>query len=112
MKIIKKFEKYDFVTKLTIVIILFAILLRFIIAAYTIEGGDPCYHASAGLSYYYFLANMITFGQTFLMQKFVNEDELHRKIQENKKKPVKVSSFQQKLEQMAKQRQAQIGKKK
>lgn len=60
---------------------------------------------SAGLSYYYFLANMITFGQTFIMRRFVDEDELHRKIQENKKKPVKVSSFQQKLEKMAKEQQ-------
>lgn len=47
MNVINKFKEYNFVTKLTITIIIFAILLRFIIAAYTIEGGDPCYHASA-----------------------------------------------------------------
>ena len=61
---------------------------------------------SAGLSYYYFLANLITFGQTFLARKFINEDELHRKMQENKAKPVKVSNFQKRLEEMAKQQQA------
>jgi len=61
---------------------------------------------SAGLSYYYFLANLITFGQTFLARKFINEDELHRKIQANKLKPVKVSNFQKRLEEMAKQQQA------
>jgi YidC/Oxa1 family membrane protein insertase len=61
---------------------------------------------SAGLSYYYFLANMITFGQTSLMKLFVNEKELHRKIEENKKKPVKKSSFQQRLEQLQKDRTA------
>lgn len=61
---------------------------------------------SAGLSWYYFLANMFTFGQTWVMQKFViNHEKLHAKIQENKKKPKKVSKFQQKLEEMAKQNQ-------
>ena len=69
---------------------------------------------SAGLSWYYFLANMITFGQTWVMQKFViDSDALHAKIQENKKKPKKVSKFQERLEQMTKDRQQQqINKKK
>lgn len=67
---------------------------------------------SAGLSWYYFLANMITFGQTWVIQKFViDHDALHAKLQENKKKPVKQSKFQQKLEEMTKQRQ-EISKKK
>jgi YidC/Oxa1 family membrane protein insertase len=61
---------------------------------------------SAGLSWYYFLANMFTFLQTWVIQKFViDHDALHAKIQENKKKPVKVSKFQQRLEQMTKERQ-------
>ncbi len=61
---------------------------------------------SAGLSWYYFLANMITFGQTWVMQKFViDSDALHAKIQENKKKPKKISKFQERLEQMTKDRQ-------
>ncbi|MFY9307672.1 MAG: membrane protein insertase YidC [Bacteroidia bacterium] len=68
---------------------------------------------SAGLSWYYFLANMITFGQTWVMQKFViDSDALHAKIQENKKKPVQVSKFQQRLEQMVKERQQGPGTKK
>jgi YidC/Oxa1 family membrane protein insertase len=71
---------------------------------------------SSGLSYYYFLANMITFGQTWLMRKFVDEDAIHKKIQENKLKPQKASSWQQRLEKAAKDRQALIqnqqGKKK
>jgi len=63
---------------------------------------------SAGLSWYYFLANMITFGQTWVMQKFViDSDALHAKIQENKKKPKKISKFQERLEQMTKDRQQQ-----
>jgi YidC/Oxa1 family membrane protein insertase len=68
---------------------------------------------SAGLSWYYFLANMITFGQTWAMQKFaIDHDALHAKIQENKKKPVKQSKFQERLEQMTKDRQQQISQKK
>jgi len=61
---------------------------------------------SAGLSYYYFLANLITFGQTYLARLFINEGELHRKMQENKAKVVKPSKFQQRLEQMMKEQQA------
>jgi YidC/Oxa1 family membrane protein insertase len=67
---------------------------------------------SAGLNYYYFCANMITFGQQWLIRKFVNDDEIHRRIQENKKKPVKKSKFQERLEGMAKAQQAQRTKRK
>jgi len=60
---------------------------------------------SAGLSYYYMLANLFTFAQMFLIRRFVNEDKLHARIQENKSKPVKKSSFQKRLEEMTKQQQ-------
>ena len=63
---------------------------------------------SSGLSYYYFLANMITFGQTLLMRRFVDEAAIHKKIQENKLKPTKTSSWQQRLEKAARDRQAAI----
>jgi YidC/Oxa1 family membrane protein insertase len=66
---------------------------------------------SAGLSYYYFLSNVFGFGQQYIFKAFTNEEEIHRKIQENKKKPVKKSSFQQRLEQMAKERGANMPKK-
>ncbi|MBL0339573.1 MAG: membrane protein insertase YidC [Bacteroidetes bacterium] len=61
---------------------------------------------SAGLSYYYFLANMISFGQQFLFRAAVDEKAIHAKIQENKKRPQAAtkSKFQQRLEQMAKDR--------
>jgi YidC/Oxa1 family membrane protein insertase len=62
---------------------------------------------ASGLSYYYFLANVITFSQMYLMRKFVDEKAIHAKLQANKKKPVKKSKFQQKLEDMAKQKGAQ-----
>lgn len=66
---------------------------------------------SAGLSYYYFLSNVFGFGQQFLFKAFVDEDKIHAQIQENKKKPVKKSSFQARLEQMAKEKAAQSPKK-
>ncbi len=67
---------------------------------------------ASGLSYYYFLANVITFGQMYLFRQFVNEDALRRKIEENKKKPVKKSKWAQRMEALAKQQQeAQKGQK-
>ena len=60
---------------------------------------------SAGLSYYYLLANLFTFAQMFIIRRFVNEDKLHARIQENKAKPFKKSSFQKRLEEMTKQQQ-------
>jgi len=59
---------------------------------------------ASGLSYYYLLANLITFLQMYLFRKFINEDKIHARIQENKKKPKKVSGFQKRLEDMAKKR--------
>jgi YidC/Oxa1 family membrane protein insertase len=54
---------------------------------------------SAGLSYYYTLANVITFIQMFVIRRFVDEKKLHAQIDENKKRPAKApSGFQQKLQ--------------
>jgi len=58
---------------------------------------------SAGLTYYYFLANVITIGQNYLFKQFIDEKEILRKIEERKAKPVKKSKWQQRLEDMAKQ---------
>jgi YidC/Oxa1 family membrane protein insertase len=60
---------------------------------------------SAGLTYYYFLANVITIGQNYLFKQFVDEKEILRKMEERKTKPVKKSKFQQRIEEMAKQSQ-------
>lgn len=58
---------------------------------------------SSALSYYYFLANMITFAQQWAVRRFViDEEAIHRKMQENKKKPVKRSKFQERLESISK----------
>lgn len=69
---------------------------------------------SAGLSYYYFLANVISIGQTFLIRKvFINEASIRAKIEKNKKSPKakKKSGFQKRLEEMAKQKGYQPPKK-
>ena len=71
-------------------------------------------NVAAGLNYYYFVANMMTFGQQWLIRKFVDDSKLHKQIQENKKKPAsaKKSKFQQKLEDMQREREKQLKAKK
>ena len=68
---------------------------------------------AAGLSYYYFLANMVTFGQQFVMRKyFIDEAAILATMEQNKKKPVKKSNFQKRLEDMAKRQQEAAKKRK
>jgi len=59
---------------------------------------------SAGLTYYYFLANMLTYLQNIASKRFINADAVLAKLEENKKKPLKKSKWQQRLEEAAKQR--------
>ena len=62
----------------------------------------------SGLNYYYFLANMMTFAQQYIIRMFVNDDKIHAKIQENKKKPTtekKTSGFQKRMEDYMRQQQ-------
>ncbi|UKJ05793.1 membrane protein insertase YidC [Solitalea lacus] len=68
----------------------------------------------AGLNFYYFCANIITFLQQFIIRKFVNDDAIHAKIQENKKRPgaSQKSKWQMRLEEMTKQQQAAQQRKK
>jgi len=66
---------------------------------------------SSGLTYYYFLANVISIFQTQLSRRFVSEAEILKKIEENKKKPAKKSKWQQRLEAAAKQSGRQLPKK-
>jgi YidC/Oxa1 family membrane protein insertase len=67
---------------------------------------------SAGLSWYYFLANVITFLQTWLMRKLIDDGKIREKLLANMKKPEKKSAFQSRLEEMTKQRQQQLPPKK
>jgi YidC/Oxa1 family membrane protein insertase len=70
----------------------------------------------AGLNYYYFLANMMTFAQQYLIRLMVDDKKIHAQIQENKKKPEakkKTGGFQAKMEEMMRQKQQlPAGKKK
>lgn len=59
---------------------------------------------ASGLSYYYFLANVITIGQMYIFRFMVDEDKIRAQILINKKKPVVKSKFQQKLEEMSKRK--------
>ncbi len=67
---------------------------------------------SAGLSYYYFLANIITFGQQYLFKVFIDEDKLRKQIEANKSKSAKKpkSRWQKRLEELQKQ-QRQVQRK-
>lgn len=66
----------------------------------------------AGLNYYYFVSNIITISQQLIIRRFVDDGAIHAQLQENKKKPMKKSKFQEKLEELAKARDQQTGKKK
>jgi YidC/Oxa1 family membrane protein insertase len=66
---------------------------------------------SAGLTYYYFLANVISIIQTQVSRQFVSETEILKKIEENRKKPATKSKWQQRLEAAAKQSGRQLPKK-
>jgi YidC/Oxa1 family membrane protein insertase len=60
---------------------------------------------ASGLSYYYFLANVITFAQIWVIKQFINEDKIRKQIEENKKRPAKKKSgWQKRLEEAAKAR--------
>ena len=62
---------------------------------------------ASGLTFYYFVSNMTTFGQTVLFRKIIDEDKIHKLLQENKKKNVnkKKSKFQTRLEEAMKANQ-------
>ena len=60
---------------------------------------------SAGLTYYYFVSNVITLGHNEVFKRSIDESKILAKLQANSAKPVKKSKFQQRLEQMQKQQQ-------
>ena len=57
---------------------------------------------SAGLSFYYFVSNLVTFAQQAIIKRFVDEDKILAIMEENKKKAAtgtgKKSKFMAKLE--------------
>ena len=59
---------------------------------------------SSGLTYYYFLANMLSWLQNIISKRFINAEKVLATLEENKKKALPKSKWQQRLEQAAKQR--------
>lgn len=63
---------------------------------------------SSALNYYYCISTLLTFLIMWVIRKGVDDQKVWAKIQEHKKKPVKKSKFQQRLEAMAKQQQEML----
>ncbi|MGD0341538.1 MAG: membrane protein insertase YidC, partial [Bacteroidales bacterium] len=59
---------------------------------------------SSGLTYYYFLANLITWIQNIVSKRFIDSDKVLATLEANKKKAVPKSKWQQRIEEAAKQR--------
>ena len=59
---------------------------------------------SSGLTYYYFLANILTYLQNIISKRFIDANKVLATLEENRKKPVKKSKWQHRLEEAAKQR--------
>lgn len=63
---------------------------------------------ASGLSLYYFTSNIITIGIMLVIKNFIiDEDKIHAKIQENKKKPKKQGKFARKMQEMMEQAEQQ-----
>jgi len=60
---------------------------------------------ASGLTWYYFVSNMITFGQQWVIRRTVDDTKLHAQIAENRKKPATKSKFQQRMEEAMKMSQ-------
>ncbi len=66
---------------------------------------------SAGLSLYFFVSTLISILQTYAFRWFTNDEKLLADLNNNKKKPVKKSGFQARLEQMQKEQQRMLKEK-
>lgn len=63
---------------------------------------------ASGLSVYYLTSNLITIGIMLVIKNFIlDEDKIHAKIQESKKKPKKQNRFQRKMAEMMEQAEQQ-----
>ncbi len=61
---------------------------------------------ASGLSYYYFIALLITIAQTYISRMFVTEDKVRATMAANANKPKKKSKWMQRMEEVQKQQQA------
>ncbi|CAM4314187.1 membrane protein insertase YidC [Gillisia limnaea] len=68
---------------------------------------------ASGLSLYYFTSNLITIGIMLVIKyAIIDEEKIHAKIQENKKKPKKQGKFAKKMQDMMEQAEQQQKNKK
>ncbi|ADQ81015.1 protein translocase subunit yidC [Paludibacter propionicigenes WB4] len=71
---------------------------------------------ASGLSYYYFIATLISIIQTYVIRGFVDEKkilaQLHAKRASNSKKPAKKGGFMERLEKMQREQQKAVQKRK
>ena len=65
---------------------------------------------ASGLTLYYLVSNLVTFGQQWVIRQRVNDDKLRVQIANARKKPVTKSKFQARMEAAMKQQQAKKGK--
>ncbi|MEG2277300.1 MAG: membrane protein insertase YidC [Odoribacter sp.] len=63
---------------------------------------------SSGLSYYYFIATLITIIQTWIIRRFIDDEKLLKQIELAKSKPTKKSGFQKRLEDMQRMQQQRL----
>ncbi|RIV43265.1 membrane protein insertase YidC [Flagellimonas pelagia] len=63
---------------------------------------------ASGLSLYYFISNLITIFIMLVIKNYIlDEEKIHARIQENKKKPKKENKFQRKMREMMEQAEQQ-----
>ena len=63
---------------------------------------------ASGLSLYYFVSNLITIGIMLVIKNvIINDEKIHAKIQENKKKPKKQGKFQKRMKELMEQAEQQ-----
>ena len=67
---------------------------------------------ASGLTYYYFISTLITILQTMIFRYTIDEEKLLAKLEANKKKPMKKSSFLKRLEEVQKAQQAELDRQK
>jgi inner membrane protein oxaA len=62
---------------------------------------------SSGLTYYYFLANILTIGQTLVIRRMIDDEKIHAVMQANaaKNKNRKKSKFQLRYEELLRQQE-------
>ncbi len=65
---------------------------------------------SSGLCYYYFLSQLITITQMYLIRRYVDDSKVRANIEAKAARPRKKSKFQQRYEEMLRQQQQNLNR--